>query len=91
VWAKHPGVTLLGPGTSTQIVAAMQADDFVAVCDSIEEARAVAETVYQYSRKWLLRLNAEKSAIMHVTPSRQATEQSCCLWYHVEWGECACG
>jgi hypothetical protein len=29
----------------------MQADDFVAVCDSIEEARAVAETVYQYSRK----------------------------------------
>jgi hypothetical protein len=69
VWAKHPGVTLLGPGTSTQIVAAMQADDFVAVFDSIEEARAVAETVYQYSRKWLFRLNAKKSAIMHVTPS----------------------
>jgi hypothetical protein len=64
-------VTLLGPGTSTQVVAAMQADDFVAVCDSIEEARAVAETVYQYSRKWLFRLNAKKSAIMHVTPSRQ--------------------
>jgi hypothetical protein len=74
VWAKHPGVTLLGPGTSTQVVAAMQADDFVAVCDSIEEARAVAETVYQYSRKWLFRLNAKKSAIMHVTPSRQQSD-----------------
>jgi len=66
VWAKHPGVTLIGPGggTSTQVVAAMQADDFVAVCDSIEEARAVAETIYQYSMKWLFRLNAKKSAIM---------------------------
>ena len=73
VWAKHPGVTLLGPngGTSTQVVAAMQADDFVAVCDSIEEARAVAETVYQCSRKWHFRLNAKKSAVMHVAPTRQ--------------------
>eukprot|EP00775_Hariotina_reticulata_P015172 gene15172-biopygen2043 len=47
VWTKHPGVTVLGSGgdTPAQFVAAMQADDFVAVCDSIEEARAVAQTV----------------------------------------------
>eukprot|EP00775_Hariotina_reticulata_P012048 gene12048-biopygen13951 len=40
VWTKHPGVTVLGSGGDTpgQFVAAMQADDFVAVCDSIEEA-----------------------------------------------------
>jgi hypothetical protein len=36
--------------------------------------RAVAETVYQYIRKWLFRLNAKKSAIMHVTPSRQQSD-----------------
>jgi len=47
----------------------MQADDFVAVCDSIEEARAVAQTVYDYSRKWQFRLNAKKSAVMHVAPT----------------------
>jgi hypothetical protein len=85
VWAKHPGVTLIGPGggTSTQVVAAMQADDFVAVCDSIEEARAVAETVYQYSMKWLFRLNAKKSAIMHVAPSSR--QQSCVTSSGITW------
>eukprot|EP00775_Hariotina_reticulata_P005098 gene5098-biopygen6886 len=72
VWTKHPGVTVLGSGgdTPAQFVAAMQANDFVAVCDSIEEARAVAQTVYDYSRKWQFRLNAKKSAVMHVAPNR---------------------
>jgi hypothetical protein len=84
-------VTLLGPGTSTQVVAAMQADDFVTVCVSIEEAREVAETVYQYSRKWLFRLNAKMSAIMHVTPSWQQSDLVASGIMHVEWGQCACG
>jgi len=85
MYAKHPGVTLIGPGggTSTQVVAAMQADDFVAVCDSVEEARAVAETVYQYSMKWLFRLNAKKSAIMHVAPSSR--QQSCVTSSGITW------
>jgi hypothetical protein len=41
-----------------------------------------AETVYQYSMKWLFmkkkfiwhRLNAKKSAIMHVTPSNRHSD-----------------
>jgi hypothetical protein len=70
---------------STQVVAAMQADDFVAICHSIEEARAVAEIVYQYSRKWLFRLNAKKSAILHAAPNRQhrnliASSSSFSMW-----------
>jgi hypothetical protein len=54
VHAKHPGITLLGPcGESAgQIVAAMQADDFVAVCGSVSEVQTVAATVYNYSCKW---------------------------------------
>ena len=71
VWAKHPGITLLGPSdrSSCKAVAAMQADDFVAVCSSLEEAQAVAQTVYDYSAKWCFRLNSKKSALMHVSPS----------------------
>ena len=71
VWNKHPGVTLLGPSedSSNKAVAAMQADDFVAVCSSLAEAQAVAQTVYDYSIKWCFRLNSKKSALMHVAPN----------------------
>jgi hypothetical protein len=48
----------------------MQADDFVAVCDSLEEVQAVAQTVYKYSQQWHFRLNSGKSAVMHITPHR---------------------
>jgi hypothetical protein len=33
---KKPWCDIAGKGTSTQVMAGMQADDFVAVCDSIE-------------------------------------------------------
>jgi hypothetical protein len=71
VHAKHPGVTILGPcgEPATSVVAAMQADDFVAVCDSLQEAQAVAATVYAYSCKWRFQLNSLKSAVMHVVPN----------------------
>jgi hypothetical protein len=70
VWEKHPGVTLLGPcdRSPARNVAAMQADDFVAVCGSLSEVQAVAQTVHEYSLKWHFRLNSAKSAVMHVTP-----------------------
>jgi len=70
VSAQHPGVTLLSPmGSSASVVAAMQADDFVAACGSLEEVQAVARTVYAYSCKWRFRLNSSKSAVMHVCAS----------------------
>lgn len=71
VWDKHPGVTLLGPcdASNNKAVAAMQADDFVAVCGSLAESQAVAQTVYKYSQKWCFRLNSRKSALMHVSPN----------------------
>jgi len=73
VWSKHPGVNLLGPcdnGAPSKAVAAMQADDFVAVCSSLEETQAVANTVLDYSNMWRFRLNSKKSAVMHVPPPR---------------------
>jgi hypothetical protein len=71
VWNKHPGVKLLGPSedSSNKVVAAMQADDFVAVCSSLAEAQAIAQTMYNYSAKWCFRLNSKKSALMHVAPN----------------------
>jgi exonuclease III len=71
VWEKHPGVALLGPSDSAsgKAVAAMQADDFVAVCGSLEEVQAVAATVHNYSKQWRFRLNSKKSAVMHVVPA----------------------
>jgi len=73
----------LGPQMLPPIasVAAMQADDFVAVCCTLEEARAVAQTVYEYGCRWHFRLNAKKSAVMHVAPHRQRstlTESGIC-------------
>ena len=69
VGARHPGVTLLSPtGTTVSaVVGAMQADDFVAVCDTLDQVQAVANTVYAYSCKWRFRLNSAKSAVMHVS------------------------
>ena len=49
------------------------ADDFVAVCGSLEEAQAVAATVYAYSCKWRFQLNSAKSAIMHVASGNTAS------------------
>lgn len=68
VHEKHPGVTLLGPcgSQANKAVAAMQADDFVAVCTSLAEAQDVAATVYNYSQCWRFRLNSAKSAVMHI-------------------------
>jgi hypothetical protein len=84
VWQKHPGVTLLGPSdrSPARNVAAMQADDFVAVCGSLSEVQAVAQTVYEYSQKWQFRLNSSKSAIMHVTPHqvRSNVAESGIVW-----------
>ena len=82
VHAKHPGVTLLSPmGIAESVVAAMQADDFVAVCDSAEQARAVANTVYAYSCKWRFRLNSSKSALMHVAAAQsQELSESGIVW-----------
>jgi hypothetical protein len=59
VHAKHPGITLMSPcgESSGQVVAAMQADDFVAVCGSVSEVQAVAATVYSYCCKWRFKLN----------------------------------
>jgi hypothetical protein len=76
VHAKHPGITLMGPSDepATQVVAAMQGDDFVAVCGSLAEVQAVAATVYEYSCKWRVKLNSLKSAVMHVSPARQPSQ-----------------
>lgn len=76
VHAKHPGITLMGPcdEPASQVVAAMQADDFVAVCGSLAEVQAVAATVYEYSCKWRFKLNSLKSAVMHVSPARQPSQ-----------------
>jgi hypothetical protein len=59
VHAKHSGITLMGPcdETAGQLVAAMQFDDFVAVCGSLDEVKAVARTMYEYSCKWPVKLN----------------------------------
>jgi hypothetical protein len=76
VHAKHPGITLMGPCNEPagKVVAAMQADDFVAVCGSLPEMQAVAATVYEYSCKWRFKLNSLKSAVMHVSPARQPSQ-----------------
>jgi hypothetical protein len=70
--AKHPGITLMGScgEPAGQVVAAMQADDFAAVCGSVSEVQAVAASVYTYSCKWRFKLNSLKSAVMHVLPAR---------------------
>jgi hypothetical protein len=60
--------------TYTRTVAAMQADDFVAVCAFLAEVQAVAATVYGYSCKWRFKLNSLKSAVMHVSPARQPSQ-----------------
>jgi hypothetical protein len=85
VHAKHPGITLMGPcdEPAGQVVAAMQADDFVAVCvcGSLAEVKAVAATVYEYSCKWRFKLNSLKSAVMHVSSARQPSQLM--LW--LDW------
>jgi hypothetical protein len=68
IHAKHPGVQVVdcSTGAVSDVAAAMQADDLVVVCDSLEGLQAVAETVYAYSNKWRFKLNSVKSAVMHV-------------------------
>ena len=68
ICAKHPGVQLVDCSTDavSDVAAAMQADDLVVVCDSLEEVQAVADIVYAYSKKWRFKLNSVKSAVMHV-------------------------
>ena len=68
VYAKHPGVQIVdcSTGAVSDVAAAMQADDLVVVCESLEEIQAVAKTVYAYSKKWRFKLNSVKSAVMHV-------------------------
>jgi hypothetical protein len=87
VHAKHPGVTLMGPRDEPagQVVAAMQADDFVAVCGSLSEVQAVAATVYHYSCQWRFKLHSLKSAVMHVLPARQTSQlvDSGIVWNNV--------
>jgi hypothetical protein len=65
---KHPGVHVVdcSTGVVSGVVAAMQADDLVVVCDSITDVQAVADTIYSYSKKWRFNLNSKKSAVMHV-------------------------
>jgi hypothetical protein len=48
VWAKHPGVTLLGPGTSPQVVAAMQAVTVTAVSTHQETLPCKQIILWQY-------------------------------------------
>lgn len=83
VSVRHPGVTLLSSaGTPVSaVVGAMQADDFVAVCDTIDQVQAVANTVYAYSCKWRFRLNSAKSAVMHVSATgRSQLSESGIVW-----------
>jgi hypothetical protein len=84
VHAKHPGVTLLGPcgEPAGEVVAAMQADDFVAVCGSLSDVQAVAMTVHDYCCTWRFRLNSLKSAVMHVMPGG---EQSRLVYSGIVW------
>lgn len=80
---KHPGITLLGPraAPSVAVVAAMQADDFVAVCSSLAEVREVARTISEYSNRWRFRLNSAKSAVMHVAAEGSSTlSESGIVW-----------
>ena len=89
VHAKHPGITLLGPSDEAagQVVAAMQADDFVAVCGSLSEVQAVAATVYEYSCKWRFKLNSSKSAVMHILPGRQRSQRSQLVDSGIIWND----
>lgn len=74
VWEKHPGVQLpaCADVEPAKVVAAMLADDFVAVCASLAEAKAVAQTISEHSMKWRYALNADKSALMHVRANSKA-------------------
>jgi hypothetical protein len=83
IWRKFPGVQIVdcSTGAVTDVVAAMQADDLVVVCDTLEESQAVAATILEYSRKWRFQLNGSKSAIMHVPAQGRSTlSESGIVW-----------
>jgi hypothetical protein len=84
IWDKHPGVQIVdcSTGAISDVVAAMQADDLVVICESLAETQAVAQTIFAYSEKWRFKLNSIKSAVMHVPTQgcRSTVHQSGIVW-----------
>ena len=86
IWRKFPGVQIVdcSTGAVSDVVAAMQADDLVVVCESLEETHAVAATILEYSKKWRFKLNGSKSAVMHVAAQGSSSlSESGIVWDEV--------
>ena len=57
------------------------ADDFVGVSDSEEQLQKLIDVVHAYCRKWRLKANVSKGAVMVFT---KGVVDSTCMW---KWGE----
>jgi hypothetical protein len=74
VWEKHAGVPL--PDTEIgKLVALMFADDFIGVAESESALQEMVDIVFSHLRKWRLKANIPKSAVLVVEPSPSRASQ----------------
>ena len=61
------------------------ADDIVILCDSGEKLQSMLNHVVEWCSKWCLKVNTNKSKVMHVRPKRLVRTEKTLFWEMNRW------